>query len=66
MSDVNWNDLPATLRPEHLAQIYSRKSVGAVKKALQRRSPKLPTPCETKPWGVRKSDCKRHFERRGI
>jgi hypothetical protein len=63
MNDVNWSAYPATLRPEHLAEIYTRK-VSGVKKGLQRRSKKLPTPCETRPWGVRKSDCKRHFERR--
>lgn len=61
--DVNWNRYPATLRAEHLAEIYNRK-IGGVRKGLQQRSKKLPTPCETRPFGVRKSDCQRHFERR--
>lgn len=61
--EINWSAYPATLRAEHLAEIYNRKVKG-VKKALQQRSPKLPTPCETRPWGVRKSDARRHFERR--
>lgn len=63
MTDINWQAYPATLRAEHLAEIYNRK-IGGVRKGLQKRSKKLPTPCETRPFGVRKSDCRRHFERR--
>lgn len=62
MDSVNWAAYPPILRAEHLAAIYNRK-LGGVRKGLQRRSPKLPTPCETRPFGVRKADCRRHFER---
>lgn len=63
MQDVNWNAYPATLRAEHLAQLYQRP-IGGIRKAAQRRSRKIPTPCETQPYGWRKSDVRRHFERR--
>lgn len=61
-SSIDWRALPSILRASHLAQIYNRR-VGGVRKALQQRSPKLPTPCETRPFGVRRDDCKRHYER---
>lgn len=63
-ASVNWRAYPAMLRPAHLAEIYTRK-IGGVRKGLQRRSPTLPTPCQTRPFGVRKADCIRHFERLG-
>lgn len=61
---IDWRALPSILRPAHLAVIYNRK-IGGVRKGLQQRSRKLPTPCESRPFGVRKDDCKRHFERMG-
>ena len=61
---VNWSAFPLTLRAEHIAEIYNRKSVGAVKKAAQRRSKKIPTPCESRPWGWNRADVIRHYERR--
>lgn len=63
-SSIDWRALPSILRAADLAQIYNRR-VGGVRKGLQKRSPKLPTPCQTRPFGVRKDDCKRHFERMG-
>lgn len=62
MTPIDWNAFPPMLNAYHLAQIYDRK-VGGVRKALQQRSPKLPTPCQTRPYKVRRDDCKRHFER---
>lgn len=62
MSDVNWSQYPALLTARDLAEIYARK-VGGVRKALQQRSPKLPTPCQVRPFKVRKSDAQRHFSR---
>lgn len=62
MNAVDWASLPPILRAGDLARIYNRK-VGGVKKALQKRDPKLPPPCQVRPWGVRKDDCKRHFDR---
>ena len=61
---VNWRAYPSILRAPHLAEIYNRK-IGGVRKGLQKRSRKLPTPCETRPFGVRKDDCRRHYERMG-
>lgn len=62
MSAINWHAYPGILRAPHLAEIYGRK-VGGVRKALQRRSPKLPTPCTVRPFGVRKDDAIRHYNR---
>lgn len=59
---MDWRSYPSILRAEHLAEIYNRK-IGGVRKGLQQRSKKLPTPCQTRPFGVRKDDCKRHYER---
>lgn len=61
-ASVNWRVYPSILRAQHLAEIYNRR-IGGVRKALQQRSPKLPTPCQTRPFGVRKDDCRRHYER---
>jgi hypothetical protein len=63
MTLLDWQRYPATLRAEHIAEIYSRK-VGGVKKAAQQRSRKIPTPCETRPWGWNREDVRRHYERR--
>lgn len=59
---VDWNRYPSILRAAHLAEIYNR-TIGGVRKGLQKRTHKLPTPCESRPFGVRKADCKRHYER---
>ena len=63
MTIHDWQQFPPTLRAEHIAQIYCRK-VGGVKKAAQRRSRKIPTPCESRPWGWNREDVRRHYERR--
>ena len=62
MADVDWNAYGPMLDARDLAVIYKRK-LGGVRKALQERSPKLPTPCQVRPFKVRKSDCQRHFSR---
>lgn len=62
MADINWSAYPKLLNVKHLAEIYDRK-VGGVRRALWERDEKLPTPCQTRPYKVRKDDCKRHFER---
>lgn len=62
MSAVDWNAFPPMLDAYDLALIYKRR-VGGVRKGLQRRSPKLPTPCQSRPYRVRRADCKRHYER---
>jgi hypothetical protein len=51
------------MRAQHIAELYNRK-VGGVKKAAQARSPKIPTPCECRPWGWNRSDVERHYNRR--
>lgn len=62
-STIDWRTYPKTMRAEHVAELYNRK-VGGVKKAAQRHSDKIPTPCEVKPWGWNRDDVKRHYERR--
>lgn len=62
MSAVDWTRYPALLGVGHLAEIYARK-VNGVRWGLRTRSKKLPTPCQTRPYKVRKDDCKRHFDR---
>lgn len=62
MSAVDWTRYPSLLDASHLAEIYDR-SLGGVRKGLQRRTKKLPTPCQSRPYKVRKDDCKRHFDR---
>lgn len=62
MSSIDWKAWPPMLDAYDLAVIYKRK-VGGVRKALQQRSKKLPTPCQSRPFRVRRDDCKRHFER---
>lgn len=60
---IDWRAFPPTMRAIDIAVLYSRK-VGGVKKAAQRRDRKIPTPCESRPWGWNRDDVKRHFERR--
>lgn len=59
---INWNAYPSILRAQHLAEIYNRK-IGGVRKGLQQRSAKLPTPCQVRPFGVRREDARRHYAR---
>src|SRR5688572_2352102 len=61
-SAIDWRRYPALLDVHHLAEIYSR-AVGGVRRALYERDPKLPTPCQVRPYKVRKDDCKRHWDR---
>lgn len=65
MGEINWAAYPKLLNVSHLAEIYDRRE-GGVRKALRQRSPKLPTPCQERPYKIRKDDCRRHFERMGI
>lgn len=62
MADVDWGRYPKLLNVTHLAEIYDRR-VGGVRRALWSNDPKLPTPCQKRPYKVRKDDCKRHFAR---
>ncbi len=63
VTTIDWRAFPATMRAQHIADLYNRK-VGGVKKAAQKGSPKIPTPCECRPWGWNRDDVKRHYERR--
>lgn len=62
MSAVDWSRYPALLTAKDLAEIYNRR-LGGVRKGLQERSKKLPTPCQSRPFRIRKDDCMRHFDR---
>lgn len=59
---IDWRRYPSLLDAHHLAEIYAR-TVGGVRKGLSERSRKLPTPCQVRPFKVRKDDCKRHWDR---
>ena len=63
-STIEWrHDYPPTLRATHIAALYGR-TVGGVKKAAQQRNPKIPTPCQCRPWGWNRDDVRRHYEHR--
>lgn len=62
---IDWRRYPALLDAQHLAEIYSRP-IDSIRKGLQQRSHKLPTPCQSRPFKVRKDDCKRHFDRMAV
>ena len=65
MTLAEWQAYPPTLRVQHLADIYS-KSVHTVRDLLTSGSAKLPIPCERRPWGVNRDDCRRHYETRTL
>jgi hypothetical protein len=59
---VDWRAYPPRLRAEHVAELYGY-TVNTVRKLWQKRSQKIPTPCASRPYMVRRDDCKRHWER---
>lgn len=62
MTIQDWRAYPPILRAEHIAAIYGY-TVNTVRKMWQERNPKIPTPCQKRPYGVRRTDAQRHFER---
>lgn len=58
----DWKAYPPILRAQHISEIYGY-TVNTVRKMWQRRNPKVPAPCQSRPYGVRREDARRHFER---
>jgi hypothetical protein len=61
-ASVDWSAYKPMLRCDDLATIYPY-TLTAIRKAVQRRSAKLPTPCGTRPFVFRREDVKRHYDR---
>ena len=59
----DWRVFPLTLRAQHIAEIYGYTLLTA-RKLAQKRSPKIPTPCTSRPYGWNREDVQRHYSRR--
>jgi hypothetical protein len=62
-ASVDWSQYGPLLTCEHLATIYTAYALRTIRNLVAARSPKLPTPCGTRPFVFRKADVIRHFER---
>lgn len=62
MTQSDWRAYPPLLTAYHISAIYGF-TVNTVRKMWQQRNPKVPTPCMTRPFKVRREDARRHFER---
>ena len=62
MSRQEWLTYPPMLTAQHLSVIYGYTLL-STRKMLQQRNPKLPTPCQVRPFRVRREDAMRHFSR---
>lgn len=62
MSTVDWSSFKPLLTCRDLTRIYPRK-LGGIRKGVQQRSKKLPTPCSSRPFLFRRDDVRRHVER---
>lgn len=62
MSTQEWREYPPLMRCEDLTRIYPYTLL-TIRKMVQKRSAKVPTPCGRRPFVFRKSDVIRHFER---
>jgi hypothetical protein len=63
VSSVDWSQYGPMLTCADLATIYTAYTIGGIRKMVQRRSSKMPTPCSVRPFVFRKADVIRHFER---
>lgn len=62
MTLQDWRAYPPLLDAHHISAIYGF-TVKTVRKMWQTRNPKVPTPCMSRPYKVRRDDAKRHFDR---
>jgi hypothetical protein len=62
MNLSEWRTFPAMLRCDDLTKIYPY-TLQTIRKFAQKRNPKIPTPCGTRPFVFRREDVRRHFER---
>jgi hypothetical protein len=53
------------LRCDDLARLYPYTLL-TIRKMAQRRNPKIPTPCGSRPFVFRRDDVKRHFDRLAV
>jgi hypothetical protein len=61
-SSVNWSEFKPLLTCRDLTRIYPFSLMG-LRKMAQRRSPKIPTPCSSRPFLFRRDDVQRHYDR---
>lgn len=62
MSPRDLAEYPALMDAKAVSKVYGY-TVNTVRKMWQERNPKLPVPCVTRPYKVRKEDLLRHFNR---
>lgn len=61
MTTLEWKAFPPLMRCDDLTKIYPYTLMG-IRKLVQRRSRKVPTPCGKRPFVFRRDDVRRHFE----
>jgi hypothetical protein len=61
---IDWRAFKPLLRCDDLARIYPYTLL-SIRKLVQKRSNKLPTPCGSRPYIFRREDVRRHVERLG-
>lgn len=59
---IDWREFKPLLRCDDLARIYPY-TLRTIRDMAAARSPKIPTPCGSRPFVFRRDDVKRHFER---
>lgn len=62
---VDWSAYGPQLTCEHLATIYTAYALRTIRNLVAARSPKMPTPCGSRPFVFRRDDVRRHYERMG-
>lgn len=60
---VDWLAYGPLLTCKHLAMIYTAYTLRTIRNMAAARSPKIPTPCGTRPFVFRRDDVRRHYER---
>lgn len=59
---IDWREFKPLLRCDDLTRIYPYTLL-SIRKLVQKRSRKVPTPCGSRPFIFRRDDVKRHYER---
>jgi hypothetical protein len=62
MTLQDWKQFPPMLRCDDLTRIYPYTLL-TIRKMVQHRNRKVPTPCGRRPFVFRRDDVKRHYER---
>lgn len=58
----DWRSMKPMMRCEDLTAIYDYTLL-TIRKMVQQRNPKVPTPCSARPYRFRREDVRRHYER---